>query len=120
MNIRLSHRFYFEASHRLEHLGPGHPCYPLHGHSYQVELTIEGPVDPKTGFLMDYADIGKIALPVIDRLDHTHLNDIPDLKFTTTEFISHWLWDQLKPALPMLVEVSIRESRNTACTYRGE
>lgn len=120
MKTRLTHRFSFEASHRLDHLGPEHPCYPLHGHSYGVELVIEGTVDSTTGFLLDYADIGKAALPIINRLDHTHLNDITDLEFTTTEHIAHWLWQQLKSVLPHLVEITIRESQFTACTYRGE
>lgn len=118
--MRLSHEFLFEASHRLEHLGPDHPCYPLHGHSYRVEIIIEGAVDAKTGFLMDYADIGKAAWPVIKRLDHTHLNDVSDLPLTTTEHIAYWLWQQLKLVLPHLVEITIHESQATACTYRGE
>jgi 6-pyruvoyltetrahydropterin/6-carboxytetrahydropterin synthase len=120
VKMRLSHEFWFEASHRLDHLGPDHPCFPLHGHSYRVELIIEGTVDPKTGFLMDYADMKGIAAPVIRRLDHTHLNDITDLPLTTTEHIAHWLWQQLKPTLPALVEITIRESQATACIYRGE
>ena len=120
VKMRLSHEFWFEASHRLDHLGPDHPCYPLHGHSYRVEIIIEGAVDLQTGFVMDYSDIGKAVLPIIKRLDHTHLNDITDLKYTTTEHIAHWLWKRLKPELPTLVEITIRESQATACTYRGE
>ena len=120
MKTRLTHEFSFEASHRLDHLGPGHPCFPLHGHSYIVELVIEGEVNPTTGFLMDYADICRAADPVIKRLDHTHLNDVADLHFTTTEHIARWLWIRLKDVLPQLIEITIRESRSTACTYRGE
>lgn len=120
MKTRLSHEFSFEASHRLDHLGSSHPCYPLHGHSYRVELVLEGEVDPATGFLMDYAEIRRLTLPVIKQLDHNHLNDVADLKYTTTEHIAAWLWARLKKVLPLLVEITVRESRFTGCTYRGE
>jgi 6-pyruvoyltetrahydropterin/6-carboxytetrahydropterin synthase len=85
-----------------------------------VELVIEGEVDPETGFLMDYADIAKAALPYIKQLDHTHLNDISDLKFTTTEYIAHWLWNRLKSVLPTMSRISIRESELTRCDYTGD
>jgi 6-pyruvoyltetrahydropterin/6-carboxytetrahydropterin synthase len=120
MKVRLSHQFHFEASHRLSHLGPDNPCYPLHGHSYRVEIVVSGDVDERTGFLIDYADLQRIVLPIIKPLDHTHLNDVPGLTLSTTEHIVHWLWARLKPALPILEEITIRETSATACTYRGE
>jgi 6-pyruvoyltetrahydropterin/6-carboxytetrahydropterin synthase len=118
--VRLSQEFHFEASHRLSHLGPDHPCHPLHGHSYRVDIVISGEVNPTTGFLMDYAELQGIVQPVIKQLDHTHLNDVPGLPLSTTEHIADWLWKRLKPTLPMLVEITIRETPATACTYRGE
>ena len=46
--------FTFEAAHRLPHVAPDHKCARLHGHSFKIELTIEGPVDPQTGWFIDY------------------------------------------------------------------
>lgn len=120
MKMRLSHEFSFEASHRLDHLGPSHPCYPLHGHSYRVTIQVEGEVDPVTGFLIDYAELKRIVQPVITQLDHTHLNDVAGLSLSTTEHIAHWLWQRLKPVLPILTQIDIRETPATACIYRGE
>ena len=120
MKVRLSKQFFFEASHRLEHLGPEHPCYNLHGHSYRVEVEVYGDVAEKTGFLIDYADIKKIAQPIVDRLDHTHLNDVEDLKLTSTEFIARWLWERIQPNLSTLSKIIIYETAKTRCEYAGE
>lgn len=120
MKVRLSKQFFFEASHRLEHLGKDHPCYNLHGHSYRVEVEVYGDVDEKTGFLIDYADIKKAAGPIIDQLDHTHLNDIKGLELTTTEFIARWLWQRIQPDLPILSKIIIYETAKTRCEYAGD
>ena len=52
MNVRLTHAFTFEAAHRLPQAPEGHKCRRLHGHSFRVEVTVEGPVDPATGWLI--------------------------------------------------------------------
>jgi len=66
--------FRFEASHVL----PKHPgkCSRLHGHSWVLHVSVSGPIDSETGFVMDYADISERVRPIIDCLDHYHLNDI--------------------------------------------
>lgn len=112
--------FSFEASHRLEHLGEDHPCFPLHGHSYHVTLEVGDRVDEKTGFVIDYADISKLAQPVLSKLDHTHLNDVEGLRFSTTEHIARWIWDRLKPAMPALHKIIISETPQTRCVYEGK
>ena len=69
--MKLTKTFRFEASHIL----PLHPgkCSRLHGHSWVLHVSVEGEVDPKTGFVMDYADISKVVKPLVERLDHRHL-----------------------------------------------
>jgi len=61
----------FEASHIL----PKHPgkCSRLHGHSWVLKVSVEGDVNPDTGFVMDYADISAAVKPLIEKLDHNHL-----------------------------------------------
>ena len=120
MKVRLSKDFHFEASHVLEHLAAEHPCRRLHGHGYRVAVEVCGEVDPKTGFLIDYAELKRTVGPVIARLDHCHLNDIEGLKFTTAEHIAAWLWQQIKPKLPILSKITIHETASTHCEYVGE
>ena len=68
--VRLIRGFTFEAAHRLPHAGEGHKCTRLHGHSFRVEIVCEGPIDPTTGWLMDFAELGEKFAPLFEQLDH--------------------------------------------------
>ncbi len=120
MIVKLTKNFSFEASHRFDHLPEDHPCYNLHGHSYRVRVEVTGEVDEQTGFLLDYADLKAAIQPIIKRLDHKHLNDIEGLRLTSTEHLIKWLWDRLKPTLPILSKITIFETDSTSCEYTGE
>src|SRR5687767_7281435 len=69
----------FEAAHRLPFVPEGHKCARLHGHSYRVEIHVAGPIDSKTGWLLDFAEIGSAFAPLHDQLDHHFLNEIDGL-----------------------------------------
>ncbi|MDB6129721.1 MAG: 6-carboxy-5,6,7,8-tetrahydropterin synthase [Verrucomicrobiales bacterium] len=117
--MELRKTFQFEAAHRLPNLQPGHKCHRLHGHSFQVELVIEGPVDAHFGWVMDYAEIKQIFRPFWEQLDHNYLNEIKGLENPTSENISKWIWEQVKPQLPLLKEVVVAETCTARCVYRG-
>lgn len=112
--------FRFEAAHRLPNVPEGHKCARLHGHSFLVRVTIVGDVDPHTGWLMDFDDIKEAFKPIIDRLDHYYLNDIPGLENPTSEILAKWIWNELKPRLPELGAIEVRETCTVGCIYRGE
>ncbi len=120
MIVTLSHQFNFDASHQLDHLPPHHPCHNLHGHGYVVFVEVTGEVDPATGFLIDYREIYDAVKPLIDQLDHHHLNDIEGLTIASTEYIARWLWERIKPKLSGLGKITISETPLTRCEYRGE
>jgi 6-pyruvoyltetrahydropterin/6-carboxytetrahydropterin synthase len=117
MELRKS--FQFEAAHLLPLLAEGHKCRRLHGHSFKVEIAIEGPLDPQLGWVMDYADLKAAFKPLWDQLDHNHLNDLPGLENPTSENIAVWIWERLKPRLPLLTEVVVAETCTARCVYRG-
>lgn len=112
--------FTFEAAHRLPNVPDGHKCARLHGHSFRVELHVAGEPDPHTGWVMDFADLGRAFQPLLECLDHHYLNDIPGLENPTSERLAQWIWAQLRPVLPQLVEVVVRETCTSGCRYRGE
>jgi 6-pyruvoyltetrahydropterin/6-carboxytetrahydropterin synthase len=120
MIMELRKTFQFEAAHRLPNLQPGHKCHRLHGHSFQVELVIEGPLDPHFGWVMDYAEIKQIFKPFWEQLDHNYLNEIEGLENPTSEIISKWIWGKIKPQLPLLKEVVVAETCTARCVYRGD
>src|SRR5262245_39538476 len=110
MKVRLTHEFRFEAAHRLPRVPPGHKCARLHGHSFKVELAIEGPVNPETGWFLDFSELFDVWRPLHDRLDHNYLNEVEGLENPTSENLAKWVWDELKPALPSLCQVTVHET----------
>ncbi len=119
MRVRLSKQFKFEAAHDLPTFPPGHKCRRLHGHSFRFDVVVEGEVDPALGYLVDYGQIKTAAGPLVARLDHYYLNDVAGLENPTSENLARWIYDQLKPALPLLAAVVVYETCTSTCEYRG-
>jgi 6-pyruvoyltetrahydropterin/6-carboxytetrahydropterin synthase len=120
MFVRLSKSFRFEAAHDLPTFPDGHKCRRLHGHSFKFDVVVEGEVAPEKGYLIDYGDIKRAADPIVKQLDHYYLNEIPGLENPTSEVLAKWLWDKLRPVLPMLGAIIVYETCTSSCEYRGE
>ncbi len=112
--------FHIEAAHRLPNVPEGHKCARLHGHSFHVTVHVEGPLGADSGWVMDFADIKTAFAPVFDALDHRYLNEIEGLENPTSEHMARWIWQHLKPSLPPLSAISVRETCTSGCVYRGE
>ncbi|MBF0247831.1 MAG: 6-carboxytetrahydropterin synthase QueD [Alphaproteobacteria bacterium] len=112
--------FTFEAAHRLPNVPEGHKCARLHGHSFEVTLTVSGPVDDHLGWVVDFADVKGAFKPYLNQLDHYYLNDIEGLENPTSENIARWIWTKVKPGLPGLSQVAVKETCTAGCVYRGE
>lgn len=113
-------KFTIEAAHRLPNLPEQHKCRRLHGHSFGIEIHVAGPLTPKEGWIMDFADLTRAFQPLYDQLDHHYLNDIPGLENPTSEILAQWIWKRLKPVLPLLSKVVVRETCTAGCIYAGE
>ncbi len=120
MKVRLTKDFHFESAQRLPKLPEGHPCRELHGHSFKVEVSIEGEVDPGTGWIYDHARISEAMGPIIEELDHSYLNDVPGLENPTIENMAAWLWKRLAPILPGLAEIVLHETPKARVSYQGQ
>jgi 6-pyruvoyltetrahydropterin/6-carboxytetrahydropterin synthase len=94
MRTRVTRSFHFEAAHQL----PWHEgkCRNLHGHSYRLDVTVGGPVGDR-GIVVDFADIKAVVQrDVLDRFDHTYLNDLLDNP--TAELIAAEIWKSIEAA----------------------
>jgi 6-pyruvoyltetrahydropterin/6-carboxytetrahydropterin synthase len=112
--------FGFEAAHRLPHVAADHKCARLHGHSFRVKVCVSGPVDADAGWVEDFAELKRAFRPLHERLDHNYLNEIEGLENPTSENIARWIWTRLRPTLPGLSKVVVRETCTTGCVYRGD
>lgn len=138
--IEISKDFEFEAAHSLPHLPWDHKCHRLHGHSYKLRVTCSGAINHDYGWVIDYADISKVVNTIITAIDHTNIDQlffvpprpettdagIPRVKVgaahqtkpSTAENLAIWFYDQLKPTLPSLVEIQIKETSSSCVIYR--
>lgn len=117
--MKIFKEFRFEAAHRLPNVPEDHKCARLHGHSFVVRIEVEGPVGDESGWVMDFSTISEAFEPILTRLDHYYLNEIPGLENPTSEVLAQWIWQELKPHLPALSTIEIRETCTSGCVYSG-
>ena len=132
----VTRRVHFSAGHRLHNPSfdeeRNRDTYGLcnrpngHGHNYDLEVTVEGEIDPETGFVMDLKQLkALLGRSVLADLDHANLNlDVPwlDGVIPTTENLAVAIWGQLDRDLGPVRLVSIRlwETERNMVEYRGE
>ncbi len=120
MRVRLTKDFQFEAAQTLPKVPADHKCGRLHGHSFKIEISVEGEVNPETGWVYDHAEISRAMKPLVADLDHAYLNEIPGLENPTIENMAGWFWEKLVHRCPGLCEITIHETPTARCVYRGE
>ncbi len=118
--MELFREYTFEAAHRLPHVPADHKCARLHGHSYRVVVHLRGVVENPPGWVMDFADVDTAFQPLHAQLDHHYLNEVAGLENPTSEVLARWIWQRLKPTLPQLTQVEVRETCTAGVRYRGE
>ena len=118
--MKIFKEFRFEAAHRLPNVPPQHKCARLPEHSFLVKIEVEGPVGEDSGWVMDFGQIADAFNPILERLDHYYLNEIPGLENPTSEVLARWIWNELKPTLAELSAIQIRETCTSGCIYTGD
>lgn len=114
--LTLHVKFDFAASHFLTDYNG--KCEDLHGHNYKLVVTVNGK-KKKDGLVQDYSEIKKIVKEnVLKKIDHKHLNHVIDNP--SSEHLAIFIWDNLKPHLPLLKKVALYETEKQYCEYEGE
>lgn len=135
--VRVTRRLHFSAAHRLgvdewtpernrEVFGEcAHENW--HGHNYELDVTVEGEVDPETGYVFDLKLLKELVEErVVDDLDHRNLNlDVPWLAGLnpTTENLVVAIWRRLVDALPASVRLErlvLWETPRNYVEYTGD
>jgi len=108
--VQIRKSFTFEAAHVL----PNHPgkCARLHGHSYRLDVALEGPLregGPAAGMVEDFEVVSRVVeAAAISQLDHRSLNEL--IENPTAENIIVWIWHRLVGELPLLAELTLWET----------
>lgn len=112
-------QFTFDSAHFLPMVPAGHKCREIHGHTYQLTVFIEGPVDERMGWVTDFSEVKRLINVILDRVDHKLLNNIDGLENPTCELLAVWLWDRLKHSLPLLKKIELYETPTSGVIYEG-
>ena len=99
-----------------------------HGHNYILYVTVEGTINPETGFVINLKDLSLVIREkIIDKIDHKNLNlevDFMKNKIVSTENIAVAIWDQLEPEIKNLGSdlycVKLVETENNFVEYYGK
>lgn len=130
--ITISKSYSFDSAHKLhnkdwsdneneEEFGK---CSRLHGHTYQVTVTVTGPVSQSTGMVLNYFDLDYIMKPLVGMWDHKYLNDVFHTDLTTAENMVWRMAEAIQGALvqyhgPLyhLWEVKLQETPKTSAVW---
>jgi 6-pyruvoyltetrahydropterin/6-carboxytetrahydropterin synthase len=105
----------FEAAHHLPwHQGK---CAGLHGHSYKLHVTVEGPLD-QNGVVMDFADVDVAVDAAVKPYDHRLLNEVIDNP--TCERVAADAFARLRAAGLPVTSVTLWETERGCATVRDE
>ncbi len=134
MKAHLTRRYLFSASHRLHsndmpeewnRATYGKCNNPHgHGHNYHLEVTVSGPVDPRTGMVCNLVDLeGFVGREILDRFGHHNLNTLPEFadEVPTTENLCVTIYDILRRGFRSahLEKVRMEETMMNSFAYAG-
>ncbi len=109
----------FEAAHRLPSRAEGDPYGRIHGHSFELEATLSGKVQPGKLWVEDIAVLTSALEAIAGELDHQLLNEIDGLAVPTLENILVWVAGRLSGELDHVSQVKIsRPSLKEVCVLR--
>lgn len=112
-------RYRFQAAHRLPQVPVGHKCGRMHGHGFEVIVHANQDLGTRD-LSIDYDHLDEVWAPLHMALNYQCLNDIAGLDNPTSEVISSWLWQRLKPQLPELSWVTVYETGSCGANFDGQ
>jgi len=118
--VEITRQFTFDSSHKLEDYDG--KCANLHGHTYHLQISLKGRINPKTGMLIDFKELNStISDLVLERIDHVYLNDVMKVN-PTAENIVCWIWKRLEkePIGEHLSRIKLWETPNSFVEIKAE
>ena len=102
--ITLTKKFEFEAAHRISNYDG--LCREIHGHTYKLEVTIFGPIDPVTDMILDFKSIKNlIKTSVIEQFDHALLlKDNEEKRNFFKDYSGKNTWMKTEPTAERMVQ----------------
>ena len=119
--VKIYRSYRIHSARYLPNLEDGHKCKTMHGHTFNITIYLDGPINDKTGFVMDFFDIDKVVeKEIINKIDHKVLNDIEGLKNPSSENLTIFIWNILASKIDYLSKVTVSEDHGTGIEYSGK
>lgn len=124
--VEVTKKFTFDAAHRLPNYRG--KCYNLHGHRYEMEITVRGKIDPSSGMVIDFGEVKEVVDNcLMPYLDHRYLNEDMPFENTTVENLVVWTYHSLNRLIQSgvlgrdveLKKVKIKETDSCWAEYGG-
>lgn len=112
-------RYRFQAAHQLPNVPEDHKCGRMHGHGFEVIVHADQDLGG-TDLSIDYDCLDELWSPLATQLNYRCLNDVAGLSNPTSEVLSSWMWERLKPALSPLSWITVYETASCGATFDGE
>ncbi len=120
----IAKRWRFDAAHHLDGLPEGHKCARVHGHTWNVEVSVTSAQLTPPGFVTDFGDLASFGAYLAAELDHRDLNEVLDFPPTSERLAEHlagWFIDHVQPTIPgRLAAVRVSETPTSWAEYRVE
>ena len=118
--MQIFKQFTFDSAHFLPHVPDGHKCKEIHGHTYRLTVYVEGELEKDLEWVLDFAEMKNVIDPIVKSIDHKLLNNISGLENPTCEIIAVWLWNKIKPEVPLLTKIKLNETPTSGAVYEGK
>ena len=119
--MKIFRTYAIHSARYIPTLDLNHPCSKMHGHTFKILIELDGPINDKTGIVMDFYDLDIIVNDKITKkIDHKVLNDIKGLENPSSEYLSIWIWNQLINSIPILSQITVSEDLGTGIKYSGK
>ncbi len=115
--IEIYKEFVFDSAHYLPNVPVNHKCRQLHGHTYHLKIVLRGEVNEPAGWVADFGEIKQTVNEVLKLVDHKLINEVEGLENPTCELFCIWWFHKLKPSLPELIRVELRETPSSGAIY---
>ncbi|MHB1677188.1 MAG: 6-carboxytetrahydropterin synthase [Sulfuriferula sp.] len=111
-------KYSLESAHQLPNVRSGHKCGRMHGHGFEVVVHANQDICTHETRI-DYDCLDQIWAPIHKELNFACLNDFPGLSNPTSEILSSWIWQRLKPQLAELTRVTVYETASSGAHFDG-
>lgn len=101
----------FDSALRLAHAPAADPRHRVHGHTFTLRLHLAAPLDEVLGWTIDFGDVKQLFAPVLARLDHHPLHELPGGAGHDLAALAEWVRAQAAPVLPALERVDLKQQR---------